>query len=124
MSVHTDGRRPCAGARFWRRVLDILLALPLCILLLPLTLLVLLAVLLRSPGSPFYLQKRIGQEGRTIGVLKFRTMRRGAALTAAEQAEYLREYKLDDDPRLIGGNQGGRREGIHSIRYGKYREAV
>lgn len=95
------------GRRCVTRVLDFLLSFVLGIVLLPLTLIVLLLLLIRSPGNPFYLQKRVGRGGKTIGVLKFRTMKRHAVLTEAEQEEYLREYKLDDDSRLIGYRRQG-----------------
>ena len=94
-------------ARFFRRVTELLVALPLAVVLLPLTLLVMLAVCLRSPGNPFFLQQRVGRGGKSIGVLKFRTMKRGAALSETEQVEYRREYKLGDDPRLIGYKKAG-----------------
>lgn len=93
--------------RFWRRVMDILLALILGVLLLPITVIVLALLLVRSPGTPFYLQKRVGRGGKEVTVVKFRTMKGQADLTAEERAEYLLEYKLDDDPRLIGYRKKG-----------------
>lgn len=104
MSMSSEIRTQRAAGQ---RIFDIVLALPLCLLLLPLALILLLLLLLRSPGNPFYLQQRVGRGGRPVGVLKFRTMRQGASLTEAEQAEYLREYKLDDDSRLIGYRRTG-----------------
>ena len=58
-------------------------------------------------GSPFYVSKRVGYGRKVIGVLKFRSMKSGADnleryLTSAQIAEYKKEYKLTDDPRLIG----------------------
>ncbi|MBQ3063313.1 MAG: sugar transferase [Clostridia bacterium] len=95
------------GRRFVTRSFDVLCALVLGAFLLPLTLIVLLLLLIRSPGNPFYLQKRMGRGGKTIRVVKFRTMKRGASLSAAQEAEYRLEYKLDDDPRLIGYRKMG-----------------
>lgn len=94
-------------SRFMRRVADILLSLVSGILLLPLAVAVLLLLLIRSPGNPFYAQKRVGRDGKSITVVKFRTMRRGATLSAEQQAEYTLEYKLEDDPRLIGYRKAG-----------------
>ena len=64
-------------------------------------------VMIKDPGSPFYMQKRVGENGKEIGVLKLRSMRKGAdslekMLTPEQLEQYKKEYKLDDDPRLIG----------------------
>lgn len=61
-------------------------------------------------GSPFYKQKRIGRNGKPLYIYKFRSMKKGAdnleEMLTPEQLElYLKEYKLDDDPRLIGYKQ-------------------
>ena len=63
-------------------------------------------------GSPFYVSKRVGYGRKVIGVLKFRSMKSGADnleryLTPAQIAEYKKEYKLTDDPRLIGYKKVG-----------------
>ncbi|MCI5676591.1 MAG: sugar transferase, partial [Clostridia bacterium] len=58
------------------------------------------------------LQERMGRNGKIIKVLKFRTMRQDAAdlslvLSPEELALYRQEYKLGDDPRLIGYRRPG-----------------
>lgn len=70
------------------------------------------AIMLKDPGNPFYIQTRVGKNGKDLKILKFRTMRKGAdklenMLTPEQLEEYKREYKLDDDPRLIGYNKPG-----------------
>jgi len=50
------------------------LAFILIVLLAPIMLIAALAVKVDSPGPVFYLQKRIGRKGRTILIVKFRTM--------------------------------------------------
>jgi exopolysaccharide biosynthesis polyprenyl glycosylphosphotransferase len=96
------------GPRFAKRTMDVVLTLVggLCIL----PLLVFLALLIRfdSKGSPFYLQRRLGQDGVRFRALKFRTMHtdaheRLAALlesNAELRAEYEQFHKLSDDPRI------------------------
>lgn len=74
--------------------------------LLPL-LILMLVIVLKDPGPPLYFHKRIGKDGRTIRVAKLRTMHAGGdepldALTEEQIWLYRREYKLHDDPRLIG----------------------
>lgn len=81
------------------------------ILLLPLAVLALIVVI-KDFGSPFYAQKRLGLHGKDISVLKLRSMKKGAddlekMLTPEQLAEYRKEYKLEDDPRLIGYRKPG-----------------
>lgn len=95
-----------------KRLGDILLSLMLSLMLLPVMLLVTVLILLRDPGNPFFLQKRVGQDGKPLTILKFRTMKRHAdrleeVLTPEELELYRTEYKLNDDPRLIGYKKPG-----------------
>lgn len=81
------------------------------ILLLPI-LIVAFVILCKDFGSPFYKQKRVGKKGKQLGVWKFRSMKKGAdvlekMLTPEQLEEYKREFKLDDDPRLIGYKKEG-----------------
>lgn len=108
MSTASAYRAPDAlPYRVLRRTLDILLSLVLGVIFLAPFLIVLLLLLVRSPGNPFFLQERMGRGGRKIRVLKFRTMKKGATLTEDEWATYRLEYKLSDDPRLIGYRHAG-----------------
>jgi len=95
-----------------RRLCDIVLSLLLSVCLLPLSVFVALAIILRDGGNPFYWHVRVGQNGKRLAVLKFRTMKRGAdrienMLTPEELAVYRLEYKLPDDRRLIGYKKAG-----------------
>ncbi len=95
--------------RWVKRAIDVCLALPLLALALPIILLAALAVMVLSPGSPFYSQAREGLGGRGIRVWKIRTMvpdaeRRLRELLArdpAAQAEWEKYMKLRHDPRLV-----------------------
>ena len=80
-------------------------------LLLPMAVLA-LTVVLKDSGSPFYAQKRVGMHGKDLFVMKLRSMRKGAdnlekMLTPEQLAQYRKEYKLEDDPRLIGYQKPG-----------------
>ena len=97
---------------FFKRGFDILLSfLASIVLLLPIGITALLIVW-KDPGNPFYFHKRVGKNGKTIYLAKLRTMRKGAddletMLTPEQFEEYKREYKLRDDPRLIGWKKPG-----------------
>jgi len=95
-----------------KRLFDILFSLVLSLLFLPVVAVAAVLIVLRDPGNPFFLQKRVGQDGKTLTILKLRTMRRHAdrledTLTPEELELYRTEYKLNDDPRLIGYKKPG-----------------
>lgn len=81
------------------------------VLILPIAVIALIIVL-KDPGNPFYMQQRVGKDGKPMKILKFRSMKCGAddlekMLTPEQLAEYQREYKIKDDPRLIGYTENG-----------------
>ena len=59
-----------------------------------------------SDGGPvFYRHPRVGKNGKTIYIPKFRSMKKNAdrledMLTPEQLAQYKREYKIDGDPRI------------------------
>jgi Undecaprenyl-phosphate galactose phosphotransferase WbaP len=94
-------------ARLTKRVFDLVVALVLLVLLTPL--LVWLAVQIRRDGGPAMFEHvRVGLNGSSFRCLKFRSMvvdadQRLAELLANEptlQAEWARDRKLKNDPRL------------------------
>jgi exopolysaccharide biosynthesis polyprenyl glycosylphosphotransferase len=66
------------SARFWKRVLDLSVALPGIIVLSPLLLAIALAIKITSPGPVFYRQERVGRDNQPFMVMKFRSMRQDA----------------------------------------------
>jgi exopolysaccharide biosynthesis polyprenyl glycosylphosphotransferase len=87
-----------------KRSFDLLVSGALVVLGLPIWLLVALAIKLDSPGPVFFRDARIGLNERTFHMLKFRTMRAGAAdqqaeLEAANEAEGAL-FKIRRDPRV------------------------
>ena len=100
--------------RVGKRLFDVVLSFVLTLLFLPLMLIVALSIVIADGGNPFFLHTRVGQGGAPLRVLKFRTMKKDAealleTLSPAQKEEYEREYKLMDDPRLIGyQKEGGR----------------
>ncbi len=94
-------------ARLTKRVFDLVVALALLVLLSPL--MGWLALQVRRDGGPaVFAHPRVGRNGRTFQCLKFRSMvvdadQRLAELLASDpamQAQWARERKLKNDPRL------------------------
>ncbi len=105
-------RRPGWVYAFLKRMADIFLSFFLTVLFLPVSFLTAFLIFARTGHNPFFLQERMGRNGKIIKVLKFRTMRQDAAdlslvLSPEELALYRQEYKLGDDPRLIGYRRPG-----------------
>ena len=78
-----------------KRIVDILLALLLCLLLSPFLLLTALAIKIDSPGPVLYRQERVTQYGRHFFIYKFRTMvanadKIGAAVTKSDDVRITR----------------------------------
>ena len=97
---------------FFKRLTDFLLSLAASIVLIIPIAIVAVAIIIKDPGNPFYIQNRVGKNHKPIKILKLRSMRKNAdklenVLTPEQLEEYKREYKLDDDPRLIGYKKPG-----------------
>lgn len=105
-------QRPGKAYCAFKRCFDFIMALiASMVLILPLLLLMVL-VMIRDPGNPLFFQKRVGKDGRLINIAKLRTMRKNSdqlekMLTPKQLEEYRHEYKLRDDPRLIGWKRQG-----------------
>jgi lipopolysaccharide/colanic/teichoic acid biosynthesis glycosyltransferase len=94
------------AARFVKRTFDLLFAGLILIVLAPLLAAIALLIKLDSPGPVLYRSKRIGRNGQTFEMLKFRTMFDGAdghrdsLRHISEAPEGL--FKVTDDPRFTG----------------------
>ena len=92
------------------RCVDLAVALAALVLLAPLMVVVALTVWAHDGGPPIYGQERLGRYGRPFLCLKFRSMPVGAAerlreilaADAVSRAEWMRDRKLRNDPRLTG----------------------
>ena len=98
--------------RVVKRVFDFLSSFVLGLILLIPVLIISAIISVKDNGSPFYKQKRVGKHGNPLHIYKFRSMKKGAdnlesMLTPEQLEKYKREYKLDDDPRLIGYRKEG-----------------
>jgi len=77
-----------------RRIVNVGLATLGFVLSLPIMLLTALAVKLDSVGPVFYVQERVGKNGKTFKIIKFRSMRVGA------EAKSGPVWAEEDDPRI------------------------
>ena len=95
-----------------KRVADILLCLLALLMAWPFLLIIALVILIDSGGPVFFFQERIGRNGSTFRIIKFRTMKNdaeqeGPQLSFPEDkrvtrvGSFLRRYRLDEMPQLI-----------------------
>ena len=94
-----------------KRILDIAGALVGCLITLILTIIIGPLIYLQSPGPIFFTQERIGKNGKKFKMYKFRSMymdaeERKAELLAQNKLDSNLMFKMDDDPRIIGGRHG------------------
>ncbi|AND10591.1 TPA: exopolysaccharide biosynthesis polyprenyl glycosylphosphotransferase [Bacillus cereus] len=93
-------------------ILDVIFALLGLIILTPVILIFSLLIILESPGSPFYLQERLGLHGKRFNVIKLRSMRNDAEKNGAKWAEkndpritkiglFIRKTRIDELPQLF-----------------------
>lgn len=96
-----------------KRCADFILAFLGSVVLLPVFAVIAVGIVIESPGPVFFRQRRIGRDGKTIRILKFRTMVRDAEAALqryldsdpALRAEWEADQKLRNDPRItrVGG---------------------
>lgn len=101
---------------YLKRYLDFLIALVAVVCLSPLLLLVSLCIKIDSRGPILYSQKRLGRNGKTFDLYKFRSMtdapRSAAKQTHMDDPEitafgrFIRRFKIDELPQLLNVLKG------------------
>ncbi len=106
--LHVEKPAYRGSARWAKGTLDRVGALSLLLVGLPIFAVVAVLVKFSSPGGIFFVQERVGRDGKTFGMIKFRTMVEGADLMVADLAadsgnDFM--FKMRDDPRVtpVGG---------------------
>lgn len=95
---------------FFKRTLDILGGIVGCVITGILFIFVAPAIYIKSPGSIFFSQVRIGKNGRKFRLYKFRSMypdaeARKQALMEQNKIRDGMMFKMDHDPRIIGSEK-------------------
>lgn len=90
-----------------KRVMDIVLGISGCMATALIFLFVAPAIYIASPGPIFFAQERVGKNGKTFKMYKFRSMymdaeERKAELMKDNKMGDAKMFKLDFDPRVIG----------------------
>ena len=91
--------------KFFKRFFDVVCSAIALILLSPVFLIISILIRLESKGPIFFVHKRIGKNGKTIGIYKFRTMVPNAeelikSFTPEQMKEFKENFKLENDPRI------------------------
>ena len=98
--------------RVVKRAMDFILSLIAVIILIPFYIFSALAVKLSSPGPVFFLQERVGKNGKSFKIIKFRTMvlnaeKNGPQLSSKDDpritkvGKFMRKTRLDEFPQFI-----------------------
>ena len=118
--VTSSIRTATAGQLLLKRVIDIVGGLIGCIFTILIAIIIAPFIWIKSPGSIFFKQTRVGLNGKKFKMIKFRSMVKDAE---AKKNELISQntmsqdlmFKLDWDPRIIGNritSDGKRKTGI------------
>ena len=100
-----------------KRLFDLLVSLLIFIVFLPIFVLLCIAIVSTSKGSPFHCSKRIGKDDRLFIMWKFRTMHLNTPQVATHLVDdpslyliplgrFLRKFSLDELPQLLNVIKG------------------
>lgn len=103
---------------FCKRIFDLVASIILAVVTLPITLFTALWIFLEDRGPIFYKQERVGKDGKTYNVLKFRSMRINAESGGAPQwaskndprvtriGSIIRKLRIDEIPQIFNVLKG------------------
>ena len=78
-----------------QRIFDIVISFSAILIASPILILVIIILKLTGEGEVFYLQKRVGKNGKEFGLLKFATMIKNSSKIGAG------DITLSNDPRVL-----------------------
>ncbi|WP_257148627.1 sugar transferase [Bacillus sp. AFS073361] len=102
---------------YLKRAYDIFLATVGLIIAIPIVLLFSILIVIETPGSPFYVQERLGKNGKRFKLMKLRSMTMDAEREGAKWAEvndpritkvgaFIRKTRIDELPQLVSVLKG------------------
>ena len=91
--------------KYIKRFIDIVLSFIALVLLSPVFLIIAICIKIESKGPVFFVHKRVGKNGKIIGIYKFRSMVANAEelikqFTPEQMKEFKENFKLENDPRI------------------------
>ncbi|MDT2678067.1 sugar transferase [Enterococcus gallinarum] len=103
--------------RISKQIFDILFSIVIGITVFPIVFVFCILILIESPGSPIYQQKRVGLKGKEFTLYKLRSMRNNAEINGAQWADkndkritgigkFIRKTRIDELPQLINVFKG------------------
>jgi sugar transferase (PEP-CTERM system associated) len=110
--IFSDGFRVSRATRWMKRTIDLTLSIVMAVLAFPFIVLTAIAVWLESGGPVLYCQERVGENGRTFTLCKFRSMRIDAESggkpvwakdgdnRVTKVGRFIRKTRLDELPQL------------------------
>ncbi len=116
--IHVIDEAPIEFGRFLKRLIDVVFSVAVLTLLSPLMIVLAIAVKVSSPGPVFYKQERMGLNGLTFNMLKFRSMPVGTEKEsgpvwakpdedrATRVGAFIRRTSLDELPQFINVLRG------------------
>ena len=113
-------KKASRGYRFVKRTTDIVVSFLGIILLSWLFIILLIVNTFYVKGKPLYFDVRVGKKGRTIKVIKFKTMYSDADdiykyLTHEQREQWRAERKVDNDPRVLSFGSFLRRTSLDEL---------
>jgi len=110
--IFTKGYQSSRFQDIIKRIFDLIFAMAGLVITSPLMLFTAVATRLESPGPIFYLQQRVGKDGKDFNVIKFRSMRQDAEKDGPQWASendprvtrvgrIIRKLRIDELPQFI-----------------------
>jgi lipopolysaccharide/colanic/teichoic acid biosynthesis glycosyltransferase len=103
------GLRPSLIVSLFKRIFDLLFILFMLPIIIPLGIVISLAIILDSPGKIFFIQQRVGLNGKPFNLIKFRSMasndnksetkHRDSRITRV--GSFIRKARLDEIPQFV-----------------------
>lgn len=117
-SGHTTEQKPVYD--FFKRIFDIICSSVALIILSPVFLILAAAIKITDKGPVFFTHRRVGKDGKPLNIYKFRSMVTNAEdlikqFTPEQKAEYERNFKLENDPRVTKVGKFMRRTSLDEL---------